>query len=66
MIDSIRIPDYPWVSLPYSDPEGQRLIRLIYDPTNGTVSRGEIFRVGGVRPLSRPVGLFYDIASQAK
>jgi hypothetical protein len=33
------------------DPD--RFIELIYDPTNGTVSNGEILRLGGGSPLGR-------------
>jgi hypothetical protein len=49
------IADFPW---PDADPKNPApLLEIVYDPTNGTVSRGEIFRVGGTKPS----GQLYDV-----
>ncbi|MBM3333949.1 hypothetical protein FJY63_04740 [Candidatus Sumerlaeota bacterium] len=36
------------------------ILSLIYDPTNGTVSIGEIFRTGGSVPPGPALQLFYS------
>ncbi len=39
---------FPW---PTVDPnDAPMILAVVYDPTNGTVSRGQIFRVGGQLP----------------
>jgi len=48
------IADFPWIDASPNDAPG--ILAIVYDPTNGTVSRGEIFRVGG----SKPGGALYD------
>lgn len=45
---------YPWKNIDRNDPVP--VLDRIYDPTNGTVSRGEIYRTGG----QKPAGLAYD------
>jgi len=35
---------------------------LVYDPTNGTVSRGDILRFGGMKPPGRVFDLLYGLA----
>jgi prepilin-type N-terminal cleavage/methylation domain-containing protein len=50
---------YPWpANTPVAD-----LVNTIYDPTNGTVSGGEIFRVGGVVPPGPALQIFYTLCS---
>ena len=39
---------FPWHALDDSDTAVSVALGLVYDPTNGTTSRGEIFRAGGV------------------
>ena len=40
------------------------VLRLIYDPTNGTKSFGSIFRAGGEAPAEPALHLFYTAVSQ--
>jgi len=40
------------------------LLGAIYDPTNGTVSTGELFRTGGVPPQGPALQLFYSLGSR--
>jgi len=47
--------DFPWGGINANDPVP--ILAMIYDPTNGTVSRGEIFRVGG----QIPAGLAFQV-----
>jgi len=39
------------------------LLTLIYDPTNGTISVGEIFRTGGTKPSGWMFDVLYAVAS---
>jgi hypothetical protein len=42
---------YPWTDIPANDPAAvSEGLSLVYDPTNGTVSGGNIFRFGGMKP----------------
>jgi len=50
---------YPW---PDTTPV-QNLVNAFYDPTNGTVSRGEIFRTGGMVPPGPALQIFYILSS---
>jgi prepilin-type N-terminal cleavage/methylation domain-containing protein len=43
---------FPWLASTTSGTPGD-FLALLYDPTNGTISNGQIQRVGG-RPLARP------------
>jgi len=45
---------FPWRNANPNDAPG--ILAIIYDPTNGTVSRGDVMRVGG----SKPGGALYD------
>jgi len=45
---------FPWVNANPNDAPG--ILAIIYDPTNGTVSRGDVMRVGG----DKPGGALYD------
>jgi len=50
---------FPWPGIAANDPTIiARILALCYDPTNGTVSVGEIYRVGGRRPTG---GTAYDV-----
>lgn len=53
---------YPWVHLTGTPQEMEVICAMAYDPTNGTISRGEIYRVGGVRPDSPPLRLLHDLS----
>jgi len=53
-IDSGTGGGYPWVGVNRNDAAG--VLEIFYDPTNGTVSRGDIMRPGGVKPA----GALYD------
>ena len=53
---------YPWLAIP--DNSGETL-GMIYDATNGTRSRGNIFRVGGVRnDRHNALAVWWDAVSQ--
>jgi len=42
---------YPWMKIPANDPAAvSEALGLLYDPTNGTVSAGNILRFGGMKP----------------
>jgi prepilin-type N-terminal cleavage/methylation domain-containing protein len=55
---------FPWVSYDFNDPavivDG---LALLYDPTNGTISRGEIFRFGGMKPPGTLWDIWYSVGS---
>jgi len=57
--DPFLIADFPWSQASPNDAPG--ILAIIYDPTNGTVSRGEVMRVGGTKPS----GALYDALWQA-
>jgi prepilin-type N-terminal cleavage/methylation domain-containing protein len=50
---------YPWSEVTDTDIGVQTLLTLIYDPTNGTVSSGQVYRVGGQKPALRPYDAFF-------
>jgi len=55
---------YPWVHIPPDDPRAvAELLSLLYDPTNGTISRGEIFRAGGTKPPGEMFNYLYGAGS---
>lgn len=39
-------------------------VGLVYDPTNGTISRGDLLRFGGVKPAGLVYDVLYGIASK--
>lgn len=41
---------YPWLKLNDSPATAGTILGLVYDSTNGTKSRGQIFRAGGTVP----------------
>jgi len=51
--------NYPWANVPDNDQAVAAVLSLIYDPTNGTVSDGEIYRAGGTVPHGRPLYYFH-------
>jgi len=50
---------YPWPA----NTSVANLVNAIYDPTNGTVSRGDIFRTGGMVPPGPALQIFYTMGS---
>jgi len=54
---------YPWGAgnkiIPNTAEAITAMLHLRYDPTNGTVSSGEVYRCGGA-PCPPPVNLFYE------
>jgi prepilin-type N-terminal cleavage/methylation domain-containing protein len=57
---------YPMWAFGSADAEAniQKMSGLIYDSTNGTKSRGEILRVGGVKPNGRMFELLWSAGSR--
>jgi len=56
---------YPWPDIPANDPRAvSEALSLMYDPTNGAVSRGNILRLGGMKPPGRVFDLLYGLASR--
>ena len=53
----LNIDWFPWPFTPDTQEMASRIIEKIYDPTNGTVSRGELYRVGGA--VGEPQGANY-------
>ena len=52
--------NYPWMDIPANDPAAIReALSLLYDPTNGTVSGGNIFRFGGMKPPGQVFDVLY-------
>jgi len=45
---------FPWPTLPDNEQAVAAILTLIYDPTNGTVSKGQVYRTGGCQPAGRP------------
>ncbi len=68
-VDDTNINSYPWP--PTRNPEGamnqtgvNAVLSQIYDPTNGTVSFGDIYRVGGVKPAGPQFDVLFAAASK--
>ena len=56
--------NYPWKNIPADSPAAvDELLGLLYDPTNGTKSKGEVFRTGGMKPPGRMFDYFFSIGS---
>jgi hypothetical protein len=52
--------NYPWMAIPPNDPAAvTEALTLIYDPTNGTVSGGNILRFGGQKPPGQVFAVLY-------
>lgn len=55
---------FPWVNRNHNDPAVvAEFLGMIYDPTNGTVSKGEIFRAGGIKPPGQTFDILYSVGS---
>ena len=55
---------YPWIHIPAdSDAAVAELLSLIYDSTNGTRSKGEVFRTGGTKPPGKVFDYLFSIGS---
>lgn len=50
---------YPWPSVPNNDAAVIAVSSLAYDPTNGTVSGGQVYRTGGTPPPGRPGAILF-------
>jgi len=56
---------YPWVNIPANDPAAvAEALTLVYDPTNGTVSQGNLLRFGGMKPPGRVFDVLYAAAGR--
>ncbi len=58
---------YPWDDLKnrVNDPATvAEAVSLIYDPTNGTVSWGDIFRFGGQKPAGQVFDVLFATSSR--
>ena len=55
---------FPWVYLTGTDQEMEVVAALVYDPTNGTTSGGEVLRMGGTKPGSRPLRFLHEAWSK--
>jgi len=56
---------YPWVNTPPNQDDAViEALTLIYDPTNGTVSPGDVFRAGGTKPAGRIFDVIYAAAAK--
>ncbi len=57
--------NYPWMNIPADDPAAvEEALSLLYDPTNGTVSGGNILRFGGQKPPGRIFDVLFANASK--
>ncbi|MBM3335840.1 prepilin-type N-terminal cleavage/methylation domain-containing protein [Candidatus Sumerlaeota bacterium] len=57
--------NYPWLNIPANDPAAvSEALTLIYDPTNGTISGGNILRFGGQKPPGRIFDVLYAASSK--
>ena len=54
---------FPWVTYANNAQNRSSIIAMIYDPTNGTASSGQIFRAGG-SPPPEPVMLWFQIVNR--
>jgi prepilin-type N-terminal cleavage/methylation domain-containing protein len=57
---------FPWPSLPNNDQAVAAVSSLAYDPTNGTVSGGQVYRTGGTTLPGRPGQVLAANSSGAK
>jgi prepilin-type N-terminal cleavage/methylation domain-containing protein len=57
--------NYPWEDLNANDPaKVAEALGMVYDPTNGTVSYGDIFRFGGMKPAGQAFDVLYAAAGK--
>jgi prepilin-type N-terminal cleavage/methylation domain-containing protein len=57
--------NYPW-NLPDNESAVRAVLMLVYDPTNGTVSSGQVYRTGGVVPVGRPYQVLWANSTGTK
>jgi len=65
-VDDTSVNTYPWPpsSIPNNTAGISTVLTFIYDPTNGTVSTGDVYRVGGVKPAGAPWDIFFSASSR--
>ncbi len=65
-VDETTINTYPWNKsvIPHNAAGEAKMMNMVYDPTNGTVSHGDIYRVGGEQPGGSPWTIFFALASK--
>jgi prepilin-type N-terminal cleavage/methylation domain-containing protein len=51
---------FPWASLPNNQAAVAAVLTLAYDPTNGTVSSGQVYRTGGLVPAGQPYQILFS------
>lgn len=57
--------NYPWDDIPPTQPDAViEALSLLYDPTNGTVSDGDVFRAGGTKPAGQIFDVIYAAAGR--
>jgi type II secretion system protein G len=57
--------NYPWVDLQANSPAMvAEALTLVYDPTNGTVSWGDILRFGGMKPPGQVFDVLYSVTAK--
>ena len=56
--------NYPWAHELYTEDTVQKILEIIYDPTNGSVSRGQLYRAGGRPPPERVVKMWFDLVNR--
>ncbi|MBM3334189.1 prepilin-type N-terminal cleavage/methylation domain-containing protein [Candidatus Sumerlaeota bacterium] len=59
-----RISYYPWIYVPNASDALMEATVLLYDPTNGAVSMGDILRFGGMKPPGMAFDFLYSNASR--
>ena len=65
-IDDTHVNSYPWPPsrIPHNQSGVAEVLTYIYDPTNGTVSFGDVYRVGGTKPVGEPWDVFFANSSK--
>ena len=54
---------YPWVNLQDTPANWTAMLAMLYDPTNGTVSNGTLYRAGGVAPPEVVVNRWFQLVT---
>jgi type II secretion system protein G len=55
---------YPWPGTAYNTGNVAAILGIIYDPTNGTTSSGQLYRSGGTLPPEQVVTLWWQIINK--
>ena len=55
---------YPWPFTVNNQANITAILGIVYDPTNGTVSTGQIYRAGGNVPPERPCKIWWEIVGR--